>query len=338
MQNWMEGALRKSSLLFGPPLALLVMLFGSSPALGAEEGYKGWFAALDVALAQPNSLDQHFANVFDTSVAGAAPGTRLLMDNDSDTTFRVDFGYGFGKGLGSLHASYWSFDNDDEMTGSATGAFYPSIFGDGYNYGTQDLDSPTFTSTSSVKATVADLDYVRSMSAGDKFEVKWLLGLRVATYEEDQAFTGSDASYTYAQAKSIESDAIGLRVGATATFGFSEHFNLEAGMALSFLQADTEGTSTQGCTAGLGCPFAEAVTASDDNIRGAIRDYDVRAVWSFKHLDYFLGYAVSEWDGLVADPLPPGANGEGPHERRGRETIAFNSVHAGVVWRFGTGR
>jgi hypothetical protein len=319
--------------------AVLASLALAPPAAAADTDYRGWFAALDLALTQPNSLDQHFANNLDAST-GTALFHRLTLENDAAATSRVTVGFSFGEDLGSLQVSYWGFDNDDSLTDNVAGYVLPTIFG--YGYGGMTLYNYAygvdFKATSSTKATALDVDYTRPIAAGDKFAVRWLAGLRVATYEEDQGFLGTDGIAIYAQDKHIESDAVGFRFGATAVFGFTDHFSLESGAVWSFLQADTKGRSTQSF---FGVPPPDEIReASDDNIRGEIRDFDIRAVWSYGRLDYSLGYSMSSWDGLVTDPLPAseaGFIGQDSTASRGRDAISFNSVHAGITFRFGAG-
>src|SRR5205809_596971 len=112
-------------------LAALVMLASASQARAADEDVKGWFVALDFAMTQPNSLDQHFAN----QITSATDFNRLVIDNDADFTWRASAGYGFGKGMGSLQVSYWTFDNEDRQQGTSSGTLYPTIFGYGYANG-----------------------------------------------------------------------------------------------------------------------------------------------------------------------------------------------------------
>jgi len=315
-------------------IAILAMLAIATPASAAGKDFKGWFVALDLATTQPNSLDQHFANHFDFTVPTQE---RLVLDNDSDFTYRASIGYSWGSSLGSLKVSYWSFDNDDEMTDTLTGGgVYPTIFGYGY-YGGMYVYNPAgvdFTATGKVQASSIDLDYVRPIATGEKATLSWLAGLRVASYEEDQTFTGFDGVGTYYQAKHFESDGMGLRVGAAAEFGFTNHFSLVSSAVFSFLQADTEGISAQLFPGGA----TESNQATDDNLRGEMRDFDVKAVWSYGPIDYWLGYSMSSWDGLVADPVPAlggGFLGIGSADARSRDDISFNSLHAGIKWRFG---
>ncbi len=103
-------------------------------------------------------------------------------------------------------------------------------------------------------------------------------------------------------------------------------------MAASFMQADTDGQARMTTST-----TDEIRRASDDHIRGEIRDYDLRAVWSYGHLDYYAGYSVSDWDGLVTDPVPssPNFSLSPASQGRDRQSIAFNSLHAGVTVRFG---
>lgn len=309
-----------------------------TPIFAAEDDYKGWFAALDLATTQPNSLDQHFANLQDTTTTPVF-NERLVIDNGTDFTFQATVGYGFGKGLGSLRASYWSFDNEDTMSETWNDYLLPTIFGYGFNGAMYIYTAGVpFTATSKVKASTVDLDYVRPLASGEKTSLSWLAGLRVASYEEDRTFLGTGLIVyvgvnDYAQAKHFESSAAGLRVGALANFGFTKHFSLESSLVLSFLQGDTKGNSSQlFVTTG----FEDTNEAKDDHITGEMRDFDVRAVWSYGALDYYLGYSMSSWNGLVTDPVPAiNTFNIGSTNDRGRDNISFNSLHGGVIWRFG---
>ena len=317
--------------------AALLLLAISAPASAADD-YKGWFGYLDLATTQPNSLDHHFANFIDYS-GPSNVASRLTLDSDSDITYRVGVGYSFGDGLGALKVSYWSFDNDETTTGSLNGYVYPTLFGAGsyytYGYGMYLSGYPVdFVAGSQIKASTIDIDYVRPIAKGEKVTLSWLAGLRSASWEEDQGFAMTDGGSDYSQEKHFESDGLGFRVGAGADFKFTDHFSIMSSMVFSFLQADTEGSSSQSFS--IGSPPDDIKIADDDNIRGEIRDFDIKAIWSYGHLDYFLGYSVATWDGLVADPVPatdayPGT-GAGS---RSRDGIAFNSIHGGVKWRFG---
>src|SRR5262249_22767472 len=133
-------------------LAALALAAGTTPARAADD-YQGWFAALDIASTQPNSLDQRFANNVDFA---AGQVNRVVLENDSDMTWKVSGGFGWGK-MGALKVSYWSFDNEDKESGVAFGGLYPTIFGYGQIYGGQVLYNPapigvTFTATGEVKA------------------------------------------------------------------------------------------------------------------------------------------------------------------------------------------
>src|SRR5207245_3971740 len=121
-------------------------------------------------------------------------------------------------------------------------------------------------------------------------------------YEEEQAFDGSDATARYIEAKHIEAKGYGLRVGVTGVFGFTKHFGLEGSMAASFMQARTEGKTSEIPSTGS----TLTRKANDDHLLGEIREYDFKAVWNYGRVDYFVGYEASEWDGLVGDPLPGG--------------------------------
>jgi hypothetical protein len=317
----------------GACLVTLAAIALATPARAADPDYKGWFAAFDAASTQPNSLDQHYANEVD----GVNSITkRLVIDNDKHLSWKASVGYGFGAGLGSLKVSYWTFDHDQEQTQTSTGYVYPTIFGYGYTGGAiLGLAFPaTIKTTSDVKAKTIDVDYVRPLVAGDALTINWLAGLRHATYEETLGFEGDVAAATYLQEKHLDSKGTGVRFGITSSFGFGKHFALQGSMAVSFLQSKTDADASQNNNGPT-----DRATAHNNNVRGEIRDYDVRAVWTYHHLDYYVGYGGSTWDGLVSDPLPSDIGSfSTPATTRTRDSIAFNSIHGGVVWRFGKGR
>lgn len=314
--------------------AIAALLASGSPALAAGTDYQGWFVALDLATTQPTGLDRSAANVVDP-VSGFT--TREMIDSDADITFAIKGGYSWGE-LGGLEVSYWSFDNDDETTTTDNANYiFPTVFGYGYVLGSYGLYAypTTYTTTLGVKASVIDVDYFRAMDVGERFTVKWLAGLRTASYEEDLGFNGTDSlgSY-YIENRHMESDAFGIKVGAVLSFGFTDRFALQGKMAFSFLQGDSESKATIQAVG-----LSDQVTADVDNIRGEIRDYDLRAVWMWENLDFYVGYGGQTWDGLVADPQGDTGGCCSSSFRSGstRDSIGFNSLHAGVVFRFGGG-
>src|SRR5215471_7639030 len=192
-------------------LALATAIFLSAGGQARADDFKGWFILLDLASTQPNSLDQHYANVADTATGAVS---RLTLENDPDFTYRLGAGYSWGK-MGMLKVSYWTFNNEDEESGAATGYLYPTIFGYGQIYGQQYLYSPTFTAKSKVKAMTVDVDYARPFETGEKMTISWMAGLRVASYEETQSFVGTNlyATYTYSQGKNFKNDGWGPKIG-----------------------------------------------------------------------------------------------------------------------------
>jgi hypothetical protein len=340
MQERMRSVLFRSTLLFS---ALVVMtLAAAAPAQAAGVDYKGWFVALDLASTQPTGLDQRYAVAIDF-VNPQAPQEFKFFDNGAGFSGSLRLGYSFGE-LGGLEATYWSFDNDDSLKKSeGTSYIYPLVFG-GYaynnagSYGLAPYPSPsTYTVTSSIKANTTDVDYFRVMEAGEKFTIKWIGGLRAASYEEDLKFEGSDgALYTAGleQTRHIDTNAFGVKAGAKLSYGLTEHFGLQGSLAFSVLQGKTDQKTTQNASG-----IVDELKLSADNIHGEIRDYDLRAVWSWPKFDVYLGYGGQTWEGLVKDRtgdqinlvtgLPTRANGDD------RSAIGFQSYHAGVVWRFG---
>jgi hypothetical protein len=332
-----SGVLARAVVLAVAAVAVLVAS-GASPAMAAHhDDYKGWFVSLDAATTQPNSLDQQYANIVDATTGFI---TRQVIDNDSDFTWAAKVGYSWGE-LGGLAVSYWSFDNEDTVNATeSTNYVYPTVFGAyGFNYGgAYRLVGPVdYKASAKTKASTIDMDYSRPMHAGEKLTVDWIAGLRSATFEETRTFdSGPDATaYYISQTHHMKSDAFGVKVGARVNFGFTDHFALQGLMAWSFMQANTDGEATQNKPTLLP-PNFDQIESSDDHVMGEIKDYDVRAVWNWKALDFYVGYGGQTWEGLVADPIEGSCCGAASGAGRStRDSVAFNSAHAGVTFRFG---
>lgn len=327
--------------------AVVTMGAAGSQAMAAQGAYKGWFVALDLANTQPTGLDQHYATVLDITNGFQ---TVKVMDNGADFTWGLKGGYSWGN-LGGLSVAFWSFDNEDSINANEGIHYvYPTVFGGfAYNNGLFasliPLSNPvTYTATSQVKASIIDVDYYRPMQVGEKTTIKWIAGLRSASWEEDQNFAGKGASiygidpYYIDQTKHISSDAFGVKLGANLIFGFTEHFSLQGTMAFSFLQGSNDATTTNQTSDGTNKLF-DQVSFKDDNIRGEIRDFDVRGAWDWDRYGFWVGYGGQTWDGLVADPT-----GEQTccfatqTSHSSRDSIAFNSLHIGAIFRFGGGK
>jgi len=327
-------------------VAGMMWIAAGNPVLAGDADYKGFYISLDAAITQPNSLDHHYANhvVFSTT-----PETMelLVLDDDSDFTGKLTFGYGFGE-MGKLQISWWGFDNEDSLDNTLVGGVYPTIFGYGMSDGLYPYNSTygvKFSTSAKVQADTLDIDYIRSFEPGKKVTIGLLAGLRIASWEEDQSFEADEDSVyypgtDYTQGKHFESDAIGMKLGTNLEWGFTEHFALVGSAVWSFMQADTEGESfsTSGTPSD---PPDDVFSAEDNNIRAEIRDYDLRAQWEYDKFEWWVGYQVSTWEGMVTDPLTQNEGGHfaiGPASNRGRDNIAFNSLHAGVTFKFGGGK
>jgi len=332
-----------------PGACFIVLALASTATPASAEDFKGWLLALDLALTQPEGLDSHIATI--SNGTSLPPSTeRIVMDNDADVTWGASIGYSFGLDRGQVRVSYWSFDNDDTENFSKPGFIAPALFGYGYygymlicntSGGGCDPSLPvSFTGGSGVKATTWDLDYSRTMEIASKFSFEWLGGLRTASFEEQQSFSGFDGYYTYQQARSWSADAIGVRVGAAGIFQFSEHFGMRAGASFSQLMADTEGKSSQtfvdgGFTCGAP-PCTEIETGEDNNMHGSIVDLELKGVWSAGPVDISLGFTSSSWNGFVKNPVP--ANGFLFTSESGTDdSVGFSSFEVGLIWRIGAG-
>jgi hypothetical protein len=322
------------ALLPGACFVVLALALAATPASAASNDFKGWLLALDVALTQPEGLDNHIATVVDFS---AVPITteRIVTDSEAAVTWGASLGYAFGLDNGQVEVSYWTFDNDDSEDFTKTGFVIPALFGYGYYFDMRigNGQPVQFTGGSGVKASTWDLDYSRSVEVATRFHLNWLAGLRTASYSEDQSFEGFDGSYTYQQSKSFDADAYGLRVGAGGEFGFTPHFSLSASLAYSALMASTEGESSQTF---VESGITEVGTGEDDNIGGSILDLELMGVWSAGPVDILLGFTNSRWNGFVRDPVP--ATGDlWVTESGSNDSISFSSFEVGLIWRIGAG-
>src|SRR5262245_44543612 len=320
--------------LCGLSIPVLALLSFATPVEAAENKNQGFFVDLDYALTQPNSLDQHFATHVDAS-SNPVRDERLVMDSDAHPTIRGTFGYRLGPGRGNLQVSYWSFENDDRQDGVLNGGVYPTIMGYPYGGGMYIYNPAgvTYGATSTVKARAWDLDYIRQKPMSSTFSLKWLAGLCAARYQEALAFSGNDGTNTFLQEKRFTSEGIGMRVGVAGVFNLTPRFSLEGGMAFSFLQADTEGLATATFPSGA----IQTFHSEDDHLRGNLQEYGLRAVWNSGPVDYFLGFSDYAWTGLPTDPVPAGGCCSGSlfPSSRGRESVSFDALHAGVLVRFG---
>jgi len=299
-----------------------------SPALAAAD--QGWFLALDLAFAQP-ALEQEYAVQIDGSVSPVET-TRHVMDGDSDAAYRFGFGYGFGPERGDLRVTYWSFDGNDSEERRMDGFVEPLVFGEGYYgayYYLYDAAGVATEATTEVTAVTVDLDYARAVTHGRRFRLSWLAGLRYAGFEETRAFHGDDTILRIEQEKVIDSDAIGVRAGAEAEYGFGRVFTITGKASFSLLQSTSDATSGQEIydSAGGALLAAETATSSSDSRNGSIIDASLAGVWRLGRADVVLGIEVSQWNGLVEDPIPA-------EEAGSRDTISFTSAYVGLRYWF----
>ncbi len=318
-------------------LALLLLF---SPAPQAAEEPRGFLLALDAALTQPSGLDRPLATVINGSIF-PPQSERIALEHDADVTWGAGIGYDFGREYGRVQVSYWTFENDDSESFTRTGLVSPALFGYGYygymllcnqSFGSCDPTLPVrFAGTSDIKASTWDLDYADALHISEHFDLRWLAGLRTASFEEGQSFQGTDELYTYVQEKSLDVDAIGIRVGAGADFRLTPHFSLRAGLAYSSLIGSSEGKASQNFVE-LG--LSESRTGKDDQFSGSILDLELRGVWSAGPVDISLGLTSSQWNGFSRDPVPAtGFLGVG--ESSTNDSFSFASFEVGLLWRFG---
>lgn len=307
-------------------LALIATCAVSSASAAADQG---WFAQLDLALAQP-SLEQEYALQVDSSIAPVKT-TRHVLDGDTDFTFRFSFGYGFGPERGELRVTYWSFDGDDGADRGMNGFVDPFVFGEGYYgpyYDLYDATGVTTETSTEITASTVDLDYSRAVTQGRRFRLSWLAGLRYAGYEETREFEGDDTIIEIRQEKVLNSDAYGVRAGAEAEYAFGRNFTLTGRFTLSLLQSKSDANAGQEIfDSGGTLLVSETSTISSDSSHGTILDAGMSGVWRLGQADVVLGLELAQWSGLVKDPIPA-------EEAGSRDSISFTSVYLGARYWF----
>ena len=78
-------------------LAAAISLAAPAPAAAADSEFKGWYANLDIALTQPNSLDQHYGTGTDfgsPSRTDESVGIARLGDEHSQPVVVLALGLG----------------------------------------------------------------------------------------------------------------------------------------------------------------------------------------------------------------------------------------------------
>ena len=308
-------------------LALIAACAVSSVSAAADQG---WFAQLDMALAQPG-LEQEYALQVDSSISPVR-STRHVLDGDTDFTFRFGFGYGFGPERGDLRVTYWSFTGDDGADRSMNGFVDPLVFGEGYYgpyYDLYDAGGVKSETSTEITATTVDLDYARAVTQGRRFRLSWIAGLRFAGYEESREFEGDDTLIEIRQEKVLNSDAYGVRAGAEAEYAFGRTFTLTGKLTLSLLQSKTTADAGQEIfdSAGGTLLVSETSTIDTDSRHGTILDMGMSGVWRLGQADVVLGLELAQWSGLVEDPIPA-------EEAGSRDSISFTSVYFGVRYWF----
>jgi hypothetical protein len=310
--------------------ALLPLIAACAVSGAAAASDQGWYVALDLALAQP-ALEQDYALQIDTT-GSPVETTRHVFDGDTDVAFRFGFGYGFGPDRGDLRVTWWSFDGGDGTARGMNGYVEPLVFGDGYYgpyYDLYDAGGVETDASTDVTAMTVDLDYSRGITHGRRFRLSWLAGLRYAGYEETREFKGDDTIIAIQQEKVIDSDALGLRAGAEAEYGFGRRFTLTGKATISLLRSKSTASAGQEIfDAPSGTLLvSETSTVSSDSGHGHIVDAGVSGVWRLKQTDIVLGLEYAQWSGLVEDPIPA-------EEAHARDTVSFTSVYLGMRYWF----
>jgi hypothetical protein len=333
MHSRNNGVLARAGVLAIAAVAVLIA-FSSSPAMAAHhDDYKGWFVSLDAAMTQLNSLDQGSP----TSSNPLTSRYRLTTRQGDGQRLRFHLG-GEGRPLGRSWAGWRCRTGRSTTRTRSAPPRAPATSTDGVrrrsynNGGTYALVGPVdYKASAKTKASTIDLDYSRPMHAGED-DGRLDRRTALATFAGDpDVRQRSDAGALHQpDAPHMKSDAFGVKVGARVNFGMTQHFSCEGLMAWSFMQANTDGEATQNAGGTL-----DQITSSDDHVMGEIRDYDVRAVWNWSALDFYVGYGGQTWEGLVSDPIDGSCCGASGAGHSTRDSVAFNSAHAGVTFRFG---
>jgi hypothetical protein len=279
--------------------------YGGTP-YGSDDA--GFLVVVEAGVASPRNTD----NI----VAASGPNV-VIPEWDEEFAGRIGFGYRFASGNKVL-VSFWGFEAEQDEAGIGSFAF-PIGPTNGFE----------FDVTTEVKASTAEAAWAFAHGVTESFGMEWSIGLRYADFEETTDGSYGTTSGTLAVAKSIESDMLGAKVGARATYRL-RRYSASAGVGLSLLDGEIEAGSS--LTPQPPGTFAQALT--DDSRSGTILDLDVRAAWhdSNDNLSVWIGWEEQVWRDIAADLARNLPNSD--VISRGRDSVTFSWAKVGVSFVF----
>jgi hypothetical protein len=155
-----------------------------------------------------------------------------------------------------------------------------------------------------ITARTGDVAFGKLHQPAERFVVDWSVGLRFASYEEQNTVQGS-----------MESEMLGARAALRGAYRFGS-FSVTSGLGFSFLDGET--TTTVG-----------GQSSKDDSRSGTITDFDVAIAWHNRRdsIRVLLGWEQSVWEDLVVDPA-------GVLTTSARDNVTFSGPKLGVSFVF----
>ena len=304
----------------------------------------GWFIFLDAAYAAPQNTDEVLA--VNQEFGPTETQSTIRTNFHSDFAGRLGFGYKWKNGQ-SISVQYWKFSADErtQADGPAGGYMNFAIGPEAYNsYGPTAFGYPgSLDITSKIKAETLDVTWGQDYNPTANLVLGWSLGLRYASFEENEKGTyyiydTTDAYYSYGAHKQNRGGMFGLKAGMRLTRNFGKTFAVTSGLGFSFLNGEVQSTSGLDIPANsIGTEFGVSPTLAsetDKDRSGLIRDFDLGCYWRIAddHFRVGLGWEQSSWDGVPQDLLRNNVNSILNVQER--NNVTFSSFKIGFSGRF----
>jgi len=258
----------------------------AAPALAGEK--EGWYVGIEGSSLQSGNSDMTLAVPRNTS--GYPGGDAVTLDTGSGAAYKLLVGFRNAKSDCTL--SFWSYDNDDDLSTSSTLGFLNSLplpdFGNDF--------SNTLDADGSLETSLTDLTWTRPIATNDRSVFNWTLGLRAWSTEQDtraiydMSTPGSDIRIMLHN----ESQGAGLVAGLGAKYTLTDRVWGSTSLRMAFLTGTVDSMTT-------GDEFGSTYTNGVD----ADRNFQQTELETRIHfnvvagLDMFIGYEYKQFDSAL---------------------------------------
>jgi hypothetical protein len=316
---------------------------------GSATADRGFFVEVEGLIANPRNADVVVATQEILAGAGGINTISPIIPIwDDSFAGRIGLGYQWASG-NKVSVSVWGFGTDQTSAGNGasggrlhygigppifTGSEYVGAFGSpGY-----------FEIKTEIEAKTADLAWGHDHQVSESFKMEWSAALRYAVYEETSdgfydnanAGTGNFGQTTYAAAKALEGEMLGIKLAARGTYAVTQSWWFGAGLGFSFLDGELTGSSglVPVGSANVATEPSSFASVKDDGRSGNIVDFDLRIGWrnASDRFRVWLGWEQSIWNEIAQDPLRNFPGTTAP--LRERDSVTFSGYKLGLYFRF----